>query len=401
MGKTIKYTYEEVKSIINNLGYELISKEYVNSKSNLIVKDKYGYMYFTSLNRLKTYGKNKFDISNPYTIHNIKLWCKINQKPFELISEIYENSDKDLHWKCLKEECSEVFESNWKAISQNRGCGFCHGLQVGLSNCLATKNPELASEWNLTLNGDLTPYDVTENSKQEVYWQCPNNPKHTWKAKISDRNSKNSGCPYCNNKLPCEDHNLLIVNPKLCEEWNYIKNDKKPEEYLPHSKKSVWWKCKECGHEWKAQIDSRNGMNSGCPSCNEPKGEKEINNVLTNNEWIKICQEEFNELNDIDKNTVKYFIPQKTFNGLLGIGNGLLSYDFFLPKYNLLIEYQGNYHDGTARNQTKVYLEIQQEHDKRKREYAKNNNIRLLEIWYYDFDRIEEILEKELLNNVN
>ena len=73
-----------------------------------------------------------------------------------------------------------------------------------------------------------------------------------------------------------------------------------------------------------------------------------------------------------------------------------MSYDFYIPKYNILLEYQGEYHDNTARNQTKQQFKIQQEHDRRKKEYAIKHNINLLEIWYYDFDKIEEILTKEL-----
>ena len=38
----------------------------------------------------------------------------------------------------------------------------------------------------------------------------------------------------------------------------------------------------------------------------------------------------------------------------------------------------------------------QQEHDRRKREYAKQNNIDLLEIWYWDYDNIEDILSNKL-----
>ena len=40
----------------------------------------------------------------------------------------------------------------------------------------------------------------------------------------------------------------------------------------------------------------------------------------------------------------------------------------------------------------------QQEHDRRKREYALNNDIQLLEIWYYDFNNIEDILNKNILH---
>jgi len=92
-----------------------------------------------------------------------------------------------------------------------------------------------------------------------------------------------------------------------------------------------------------------------------------------------------------------YYISQKEFEGLVGLRNGNLSYDFYLPQYNLLIEYQGQFHDGTAPRQTKEQFEKQQEHDRRKKQYVENNKIRLLEIWYWDFDRIEEILDRELI----
>lgn len=45
--------------------------------------------------------------------------------------------------------------------------------------------------------------------------------------------------------------------------------------------------------------------------------------------------------------------------------------------------------------QTSEMLELQLTRDNLKREYAKDNNMRLLEIWYWDFDNIEEILSKE------
>ena len=89
---------------------------------------------------------------------------------------------------------------------------------------------------------------------------------------------------------------------------------------------------------------------------------------------------------------------QHKYDNLRGVNNGLLSYDFYLEQYNLLIEYQGQYHDGTARNQTKEQFEIQQEHDRRKKEYTKSHNIELLEIWYWDFDNIETILNNKLNN---
>ena len=406
-----KYTYEEVKEIINNLGYELISKEYVNCKNKLILKDKFGYFYelsFDTLNNNKNKGINKFDQSNPftltniklwlklnntllklvsneyinnkkkltlkdddgyfyycclsviqqkhnsgkynksnpYTIQNLKLWCKLNNKEFELVSETHEGNNKKLQWKCLKDGCGQIFNMTWSDILQDHGCGVCSGRQVGLSNCLATLNPELAKEWHPTKNGELTPYDVSENSGKNVWWLCSKNSKHEWKTKIDNRSKEDgTGCPYCSGKEPSEDYNLLVVSPSLCEEWNYDKNDKNPEEYTPNADQKVWWKCRECKHEWEAKILARNSWCfTGCPECNESKGEKEIK------EWFNLNH--------------KYYIPQKEFEGLMGLGGKLLSYDFYLPNYNLLIEYQGEFH---KKKQYKRHnFEKQQEHDRRK-----------------------------------
>ena len=44
-------------------------------------------------------------------------------------------------------------------------------------------------------------------------------------------------------------------------------------------------------------------------------------------------------------------------------------------------------------------FKIQKEYDRRKREYAQNNDFTLLEIWYYDYDKINEILDKALFDN--
>ena len=143
-----------------------------------------------------------------------------------------------------------------------------------------------------------------------------------------------------------------------------------------NAKTPILCKCKIDKNEWFA-TPNRLLSGTGCPQCNESKGEKIITDILTKN---NIC-----------------FMRQKTFDELYGIGNRNLSYDFHIPSLNILIEFQGEQHyepidyfGGEKR------FDIQQEHDKRKREYAKDNNIKLIEIPYWDFENIEEILSKEL-----
>ena len=68
-----------------------------------------------------------------------------------------------------------------------------------------------------------------------------------------------------------------------------------------------------------------------------------------------------------------------------------------MPDYHILIEAQGKQHEQPIKYfGGHEHFKIQQEHDKRKREYAEKNGYKLLEIWYYDYDKIEEILSREL-----
>jgi len=372
----------EVKTYIENLGYELISKEYINNSRKLIIKDNYGYYYTIKLNNLK-YGSPPCFVEkrNPYSIQNIKLWCKLNNKPFILLSEEYKGNKENLKWQCLKEECKEIFEMCWKSILIGTGCNYCAGRQIGSSNCLATKNPELSSEWHPTLNGNLTPYDFTCGSGEYAWWKCKKG--HEWKTTIASRN-QGKNCPYCAGLLPTKENNLLVINHILCEEWDYNKNKKKPEDYCPNSNKKVWWKCLKCNHGWKTTINSRNN-GIGCPKCRESKGEKKIDEILT-----------------------KYNIPhnsQYKFKDLKGIGGGYLKFD--VPvfwdeekiKLRMLIEYDGKQHYKWIKGWiTEEEFKILQYHDQLKNEYCKNNNINLLRIPYWDFNNIENILNNYIIN---
>jgi hypothetical protein len=232
---------------------------------------------------------------------------------------------------------------------------------------------ELASEWNYDKN-DGNPNDYSYGSPVMVWWsgKCG----HEWEDSILNRTSKGRGCPYCSGRKLHIDNSLALKFPRIAEEWHPTKNGKlTPYNFTKSSRKRIWWICKN-GHEWSNTINSRTNNLSDCPECSLPKGEKRIRDWLINNDIV--------------------FSSQKEFKGLIGINGGLLSYDFYLSEQNILIEYQGEFHDGKANEYVKENLEKQQEHDIRKKEFAKKHNIHLLEIWYWDFNNIEEILSKEL-----
>ena len=149
--------------------------------------------------------------------------------------------------------------------------------------------------------------------------------------------------------------------------------------------KGAWNKVKiKCNKifEMRARLHL-DGQN--CPNCYpKSKGENEIKNLLIKYNIEYVSEQRFKECRD----------------------KKLLPFDFYLPKYNVCIEYQGPQHylEGfnfylfkTKNNQlmAKQLFEKQLKHDQIKRDYCKEHNILLYEITYKD--NIEQKLN-ELLN---
>lgn len=130
-------------------------------------------------------------------------------------------------------------------------------------NSIAGRYPWLIEEWDSERNGNLTPWFVSFGSKKRIHWRCKTC-GYQWEAVAYSR--KISGCPCCANRVVVEGKNdLSTTHPHLLEEWDYLKNDKKPTEVLAGSHQYAWWVCQH-GHEWKAQIKSRS-QGCGCPIC--------------------------------------------------------------------------------------------------------------------------------------
>lgn len=52
-------------------------------------------------------------------------------------------------------------------------------------------------------------------------------------------------------------------------DWDYLKNEKNPSDFLGAGKTKIWWKCHVCGYEWQASLDAR--KNHGCTICGQKR----------------------------------------------------------------------------------------------------------------------------------
>lgn len=174
--------------------------------------------------------------------------------------------------------------------------------------------------------------------------------------------------------------------PNACSCKSYPKKDLEklqeeidiifPNEYLILNSNGEMGKAlikhNNCGFCFSVSCfhDLLSKRNRGCPKCYQFKslGEKAIMNFL---EEQKI-----------------HYIPQKTFSPL---NKSKYRFDFYIPKYNLAIEYQGEQH---FRDNSffKDGLDVVQKRDEVKRNYCKENKIDLLEISYKDYKKIAQIL---------
>jgi hypothetical protein len=195
------------------------------------------------------------------------------------------------------------------------------------------------------------------------FWQTPY--KHT---------KREQGCPKCGaakSKTYTVQRNKLKLHkkPKMsqeeflqkCKEVHGNRYDYSKAEYKG-SKEKVCIICKEHGEFW--QIPKNHYINKcGCPICNESKGEKEIAEILT-------------------KANIT-FERQKTFTDCRNKKE--LPFDFYLPNYNLLIEYDGEQHFTARGFISEKKLKKTQKCDVLKNLYCnKNNSPELLRISYTD-----------------
>jgi len=86
-------------------------------------------------------------------------------------------------------------------------------------------------------------------------------------------------------KLP-----LSRTHPHLMDEWDFDKNEIRPEEVTNGSNRKVWWLCRKenCGHSWGATVYNRTGNKRGCPACAGKVATK--NNSLAT-KFPELCEE--------------------------------------------------------------------------------------------------------------
>lgn len=178
---------------------------------------------------------------------------------------VLSSSMRRVWWRCEKDH-------EWQAGIRDRGngtgCPYCSGQRVEAGvNDLASRYPEIASQWHPVRNGNQKAQEAAVSSNRRVWWRCELG--HEWQASISSRTLGQTGCPYCaNRKVLAGFNDLEALEPKIAAQWHPTLNGTlTPKDVTAGSRRKVWWLCPE-GHVWKTAVYARTGAKrTGCPAC--------------------------------------------------------------------------------------------------------------------------------------
>lgn len=262
-------------------------------------------------------------------------------------------------------ECGNEYDTMPQRILAGHKCKLCAIKERNSSSNHRKTHDEFIMELK-EINNNIQLLDEYKTAKTLVRCKCLIC-GNIWSAKPTNLLTNKTGCPACAS-ISSSLKQSMGLELFISELKNINPNISVIGEYK-NSRTNILCRCDLCNNEWMAMpVNLLKG--TGCPKHKASHGERFII------EWLS--------LHDI------HYIHQKKFKNLRGVGNRCLPYDFYLPDYNCIIEYQGNFHDHTDRLQSDSDYEIRKQHDNLKKQYAIDNNYAFIEIWYYE--NIEEKL---------
>lgn len=223
------------------------------------------------------------------------------------------------------------------------GCPYCYNEKRGQIKKLSLDEIIGRSK---KIHGDKFNYKNSIIIKNKISVECP---LHGYFEQRIFDHIKGHGCPKCGGVGRIDRENFIEKSNKIHNnKYDYsLVNFKNTE-----SKISII-----CPNHGNFQQKVRYHLKGkGCPICKTSKGERTIINYLENKKIKFIYQHIFNDCKD------------KSF----------LKFDFYLPEYDMCIEYDGRQHYESVWENINVI----KNRDKIKNDYCLKNNIRLIRISY-------------------
>lgn len=258
----------------------------------------------------------------------------------------------------------------------------------GCDHCRLIKNTEEIKEKVLKLTNNkikIIDNNLISSNRKIIKMKCNicgyefNQCIHVLENNLKKSKNKNNffGCAICSKK---KKKNTEIYKKEV---YSLVKDEYSVIGEYINTNCKIKMKHNICGCEWDIRPDDFINNNNRCPKC--------ANLIISNG---------FNFINKyLSENNISYEL-EKTFDNCKK--NKLLPFDFYLPEYNLLLEYDGEQHFKHSFDRTKKdKLKKQHERDLIKNKYCLDNKINLIRFKYtLSINDIKEILDKLFNDNL-
>ena len=330
-------SFIEKSNKIHNNKYDYSLVEYVNILTPVkIICKEHGIFEKIPDNHLRNQGCPICSHKKLTTEIFIKQSIEIHNNKYDYSLVDYKNNYTKVNIICPFHGIFKMLPSNH--IYRKQGCLKCKGLYRTTEEFINLAIDKHGNKYDYSLVDYIKSHDKVKiicKKHHKIFEQRPQD------------HLQGNGCPYCKS-LTTEEF------ISKCIEKHNDKYDYSLVEYI-NSNTKVKIICKKHNKIFE-QRPSSHLSGQCCPRCKESKGETKIEKFLE------------------EKNIV--FEKQKKFINCKHINS--LPFDFYLPDYNMCIEFDGVYHFedkfGT--------LENVKRNDNIKNEYCKKHHINLIRISY-------------------
>ena len=237
-----KYTIEEVRLIFNEAGYNVIDTNYINSKNKINYICNNGHRHSIRIDHFND------GIRCPYCSGKVKktlddIKKALSLENYQLLSDDYRNTFEDLKIQC---DAGHVYCSSYHNWMQGKRCPYCNG---GISFGGSVVKLDIEG-YGYRLVGEYL------NSNSLLHLMCPNN--HDYFVRYNNWKHKNSRCTECSGS-GVSNVELLLREFLFNKNIIFNKNDKnriKPYELdivIPEKKIAIEY----CGLYWHSELNGK------------------------------------------------------------------------------------------------------------------------------------------------
>lgn len=304
---------------------------------------------------------------------------KIHNYKYDYSESIYVKARENIIINCQKNNHG-YFEQKAYSHLSGVGCPKC-ALDEKYEKNTQKFNLETFIEKSKAIHGDKYDYSevVYKNVETRVKVKCKeHNEFFMIRPKSHMKNVGNSICESCHKSRPLnsgawkkrtQDEFINLSKELHLNKYDYTKVN------YQNDKTKIIVICPIDNHNEFLVSPNNHLKLKGCPKCKDSKGEIEIRRYLENNK-------------------IEY-LRQKTFENCKN--KRLLKFDFYLPKHNICIEFDGAQHYKAVKVWGgEKHLNGIRINDSIKNKYCEENNIDLIRISYKEINKVSEILNLKL-----